>query len=59
VEQQNTRREALSPWSTRRFVKVAPPTVHAGIGDALRHVYIMDLETRSLRKFDDLLERLK
>ena len=53
------RREALSPWSTRRFVKVAPPTVHAGIGDALRHAYHMDTETRSLAKFEDLLDRLK
>ena len=53
------RSEALSPWSTRRFVKVAPPTVHAGIGDALRHVYVMDTETRSLKNFEELLARLK
>jgi hypothetical protein len=59
VEKQNMRSEALSPWSNRRFVKVAPPTVHAGIGDALRHAYHMDRETRSLGKFEDLLDRLK
>jgi len=46
-------------WSNRQFVKVAPPTVHAGIGAALRHAYHMDMETRSLKKFEDLLVRLK
>ena len=45
-------------WSSRRFVKVAPPSVHAGIGDALRQAFHMDGEIRSLRKFEDLLERL-
>jgi hypothetical protein len=45
-------------WSVRRYVKVAPPTVHAGIGDALRHAYRMDGETCSLKKFEDLLARL-
>ena len=52
------RRENMSSWSTRRFVKVAPPTVHAGIGDALRHAFHMDGEMRSLKKFEDLLARL-
>ncbi len=42
----------------RRFVKVAPPTVHAGIGIALRHAFHMDGEMRSLKKFEDLLARL-
>jgi hypothetical protein len=59
VEKQNSRREVMTHWSSRRFVKVAPPTVHAGIGNALRHAYHLDCETRSLSKFDDLLERLK
>ena len=45
-------------WSTRRFVKVAPPSVHAGIGDALRHAFHMDGELRSLKSFEDLLARL-
>ncbi len=49
----------MAHWSTRRFVKVAPPSVHAGIGDALRCAYQMDGETRSLGNFEDLLERLK
>ena len=48
----------MPQWSTRRFVKVAPPTVHAGIGDALRQAFHMDVETRSLAKFEDLLQRL-
>ena len=52
-------REAMTPWTARRFVKVAPPTVHAGIGDALRHAFHMDGEARSLKKFEDLLLRLE
>ena len=44
--------------STRRFVKVAPPTVHAGVGNALRQAYAMDVEIRSLRLFEALLARL-
>ncbi|MEA3045244.1 MAG: hypothetical protein QOH47_3082 [Sphingomonadales bacterium] len=43
---------------TRRFVKVAPPTVHAGVGEALRHAFRMDGELRSLASFEDLLARL-
>ena len=58
MEQLNSNREAMAHWSTRRFVKVAPPTVHAGIGDALRHAYRMNGETRSLKPFEDLLARL-
>ena len=44
--------------SQRRFVKVAPPTVHAGIGNALREAFAMDGEIRSLDKFEELLARL-
>ena len=54
----NSKREAMLHWSTRRFVKVAPPSVHAGIGDALRQAFHMDGEVRSLKKFEDLLARL-
>jgi len=39
-------------------MKVAPPTVHAGIGDALRQAFRLDEEARSLGKFEDLLLRL-
>lgn len=58
MEKWNSREEAVANGSVRRFVKVAPPTVHAGIGDALRHAFHMNGETRSLKKFEDLLDRL-
>jgi hypothetical protein len=48
----------MASTSTRRFVKVAPPTVHAGVGEALRQAYRMDGELRSLRIFEDLLDQL-
>jgi hypothetical protein len=44
--------------SNRRFVKVAPPTAHAGVGNALRQAFAMDGELRSLRTFEELLARL-
>jgi hypothetical protein len=50
--------KAMANNSTRRFVKVAPPTVHAGVGDALRRAFRMDGELRSLREFEDLLDRI-
>jgi hypothetical protein len=43
---------------TRRFVKVAPPTAHAGVGDALRQAFRLEAEFRSGRRFDDLLALL-
>lgn len=42
----------------RRYVKVAPPTVHAGVGAALRQAYRMDGQIRSLKSFEDLLAQL-
>lgn len=45
----------MADLASRRFVKVAPPSVHAGIGDALREAYSLDRELRSLKKFEDLL----
>ena len=50
--------KAMACTSTRRFVKVAPPTAHAGVGHALRQAYRMDGELRSLKVFEDLLARL-
>jgi len=44
--------------STRRFVTVAPPTVHAGVGDALRRAFRLEGELRSIEPFRDLLARL-
>lgn len=41
-----------------RFVKVAPPTVHAGVGNALRQAYRLNDEMRSLRDFEDLLSNI-
>ena len=54
----NPRQEAMLEVSQRRFVKVAPPTVHAGVGNALRQAYAMDGEARSLKMFEELLARL-
>lgn len=42
----------------RRYVKVAPPTIHAGVGEALRQAFRMDGQIRSLQPFEDLLRRL-
>jgi hypothetical protein len=42
----------------RRYVKVAAPTVHAGVGSALRQAFRMDGQSRSLQSFEDLLKRL-
>lgn len=44
--------------SSRRYVKVAPPTIHAGVGNALREAYAMDGEMRSLKMFEELLAKL-
>ena len=54
----NANKEAMAERSSRRFVKVAPPTVHAGIGDALRQAYVLNREQRSLKPFADLLALL-
>ncbi len=42
----------------RRYVKVAPPTVHAGVGNALREAFAIDGEMRSLKMFEELLAKL-
>jgi len=41
-----------------RFVRVAPPTVHAGVGNALRQAFGVDRDARSFKQFDALLARL-
>jgi hypothetical protein len=48
----------MANGSNRHFIKATPPTVHAGIGDALRQAFHMNGEGRSLKKFEDLLARL-
>ena len=50
--------QALADNISRRFVKVAPPTVHAGVGDALRQAFRMEGEFRSRKRFEELLARL-
>lgn len=54
----NPRSEAQLERAACRFVKVAPPTVHAGVGNALREAFAMDGQMRSLAMFDDLLAKL-
>jgi hypothetical protein len=58
VDTLNSRSDAMANGSQRRFVKVAPPTVHAGVGNALRQAFAIDGELRSLKAFEDLLARL-
>lgn len=58
VNMLNPRKEAMVNASSRRFVKVAPPTVHAGVGTALREAFAVDGEMRSLTMFDELLAKL-
>ena len=58
MKEWNSRMKAMASTSTRRFVKVAPPTAHAGVGDALRQAYRMDGEVRCLKAFEDLLEHI-
>lgn len=48
----------LGEHGSRRYVRVAPPTIHAGVGEALRQAFRMDGETRLLRPFEELLARL-
>lgn len=48
----------MADEGSRRFVKVAPPTMHAGVGEALREAYRVNGETRSLKQFEDLLAQL-
>jgi hypothetical protein len=42
----------------RRFVGVARPTLHAGLGNALRQAYDLNGAARDLSRFEDLLARL-
>jgi hypothetical protein len=58
VDTLNSKNSVMANASTKRFVKVAPPTVHAGVGNALRQAYAMDGELRSLKMFEALLDRL-
>ena len=57
MEKLNDHRD-LPPAQQRNFVKVAPPTVHAGVGNALREAFQLDGDKRSLRGFEELLGRM-
>lgn len=50
--------EVMASAGPRHFVKVTPPTVHAGVGAALRQAFSLDAEARATEKFKELLERL-
>lgn len=49
---------ANAKTSPRHYVKVPAPTVHAGVGDALRHAFHMNGDGAPLKSFDDLLSQL-
>ena len=55
----NPLKEAMVNASAKRFVKVPAPTVHTGVGNALRQAYAMDGELRALGSFEELLARLR
>lgn len=48
----------MASSAPKRFVKVAAPAVHAGVGNALRRAFLLDGEFRSNKTFEDLLSRL-
>lgn len=50
--------EAMRREMPRRFVRVARPALHAGLGNALRQAYDLNGASRNLAPFEDLVERL-
>lgn len=50
--------EAMTREMPRRFVRVAKPALHAGVGNALRQAYDLNGAARDLSRFEDLLDRL-
>ena len=58
VKELDSRMKPTGEIQPRRYVKVAPPTVHAGVGAALRQAFRMDGQIRSLKPFEDLLQEL-
>lgn len=49
---------AMAREMPRRFVRVAKPALHAGVGNALRQAYDLNGAARDLSRFEDLLARL-
>jgi len=58
VKQLDSRMKPTGEIQRRRYVKVAPPSVHTGVGNALRQAFRMDGQIRSLKPFEDLLGQL-
>lgn len=54
----HVRTEAMLDARSRRFVKVAPPTLHAGVGNALREAFAVEGQLGSPKGFEELLARL-
>lgn len=50
--------ETMTLQAPSRFEKAPRPTVHTGIGDALRQAFDLNGEARVFDKFEDLLARL-
>ena len=51
--------EAMTRAMPRRFVRVAKPALHAGLGHALRQAYDLNGCARDISPFEDLLCRLR
>lgn len=58
MEKVNAKDLAMTGGSLRHFERVIPPAEHAGVGAALRRVFHMNGEARSLKQFEDLLSLL-
>ena len=50
--------EAMRREMPRRFVRVARPALHAGLGNALRQAYDLNGAARDLSRFETLLAQL-
>ena len=57
VDKDQPERQAMVNASERRFVKLAPPTLHSGVGSALRQAFAVS-EQRTIKDFEELLARL-
>lgn len=50
--------ETMRREMPRRFVRVAKPALHAGVGNALRQAYDLNGAGRDLGPFEDLIAQL-
>jgi hypothetical protein len=58
VKEQDQKMKAQVNDMTRRFVKVVPPTAHAGVGYALRQAFRLEGELRCHKRLEELLAAL-